>query len=70
MPFLVVNLHGINGVRKTNSDEPVTLRSRASEVKIFTQKLKIFTKFAQIYSIGTQTVRSEIHNRIIYILNK
>jgi len=49
LSFPVVNLHGINGVRETNSDEPVTLRSRASEVQIVAQKLKRLTKFAQIY---------------------
>jgi len=38
LSFSVVNLHGINGVRETNRDEPVTLRSRAFEVEIVTQK--------------------------------
>jgi hypothetical protein len=53
LSFPVVNLHDINGVRETNRDEPITLRSRDFEVEIVTQKLKRLTKFAQIYSIRT-----------------
>jgi len=53
LSFPVVNLHSINGVRETNRDEPVTLRSRAFEVEIVNQKLKRLAKFLQIYSIRT-----------------
>ena len=74
----LLNIHGVNDVRKTeiHTPEPLVLGPGASEVEVATEKLQNHKSpgndqiSAELIKAGGKTVCFEIQKLIIYIWNK